>query len=180
MSRRSSVGTLWQIGLGIILAGCAAGTPTRIATLTPISTASSAPTPILTPPIQNIWEVEPFARLESGTYFIDPDLDPSTPVRVVYEVPFEGWSMWIGAVKFVDGGTTCSSSGCRGHPSHVGVSITTVTNLVRHGCRDHSWADPPVGPTVEDLATALAGLAPFRVTSRPKDVTIELGRGDRH
>jgi hypothetical protein len=55
---------------------------------------------------------------------------------------------------------------------HVAVSITTVTNLVRHGCRDHSPADPPVGPTVGDLAAALADLAPFRVTSPPEDVTI--------
>jgi hypothetical protein len=52
------------------------------------------------------------------------------------------------------------------------VSITSVTNLVRHGCRDHSPANPPVGPSVDDLATALADLAPFRVTSPPKDVTI--------
>ena len=52
------------------------------------------------------------------------------------------------------------------------VSITSVTNLVRHGCRDHSQADPPVGPSADDLATALAHLAPFRVTSPPKDVTI--------
>ena len=57
------------------------------------------------------------------------------------------------------------------------VSITTVTNLVRHGCRDHSWADPPVGPSVDDLAAALADLAPFRVTSPPKDVTIYGYRG---
>jgi len=34
-------------------------------------------------------ELEPFAPLEPGTYLIDPDLDPSTPLRVVYEVPFE-------------------------------------------------------------------------------------------
>lgn len=47
-----------------------------------------------------------------------------------------------------------------------------MTNLVDHGCRDHSWADPPVGPSVNDLATALADLAPFGVTSPPKDVTI--------
>jgi hypothetical protein len=104
-------------------------------------------------------ELEPFAPLEPGTYFIDPDLDPSTPLRVVYEVPFEGWSMWIGATKVGDDG-------------HVAVSITTVTNLVRHGCRDHSWADPPVGPSVDHLAAALADLAPFRVTSPPRDVTI--------
>jgi hypothetical protein len=83
---------------------------------------------------------------------------------VVYEVPFEGWSQWIGAVKSTDGGD-------------VGVSITTVTNLVRHGCRDHSWADPPVGPGVDDLAAALADLAPFRVTSPPKDMTIYGYRG---
>jgi len=104
-------------------------------------------------------DLPPFAPLEPGTYFIDPDLDPSTPLRVVYEVPAEGWTMWIGAAKSADDG-------------HVMVSITTVTNLVRHGCRDHSWADPPVGPSVNDLAAALADLAPFRVTSPPKDVTI--------
>ena len=37
-------------------------------------------------------ELEPFAPLEPGTYSIDPDLDPSTPLRVVYEVPAEGWA----------------------------------------------------------------------------------------
>jgi hypothetical protein len=104
-------------------------------------------------------ELEPFAPLEPGTYVIDPDLDPSTSLRVVYEIPVVGWSQWIGAAK---------SSG----DGHVMVSITTVTNLVRHGCRDHSWADPPVGASMDDLATALADLAPFRVTSPPKDVTI--------
>jgi hypothetical protein len=72
--------------------------------------------------------------------------------------------MWIGA--------TNSSN-----DAHVMVSITTVTNLVSHGCRDHSWADPPVGPSVDDLAGALADLAPFRVTSPPKDVTIYGYRG---
>jgi hypothetical protein len=109
-------------------------------------------------------ELEPFAPLEPGTYFIDPDGDPSTLLRVVYEVAVGGWSMWIGAVKFAEDG-------------HVGVSITTVTNLVQHGCRDHSWADPPVGPSVDDLATALAHLAPFKVTSPPTDVTIYGYRG---
>ena len=50
----------------------------------------------------------------------------------------------IGAVKFGD------------NDGHVAVSITTVVNLARHGCRDHLSADPPVGPTVDDLATALS------------------------
>ena len=102
--------------------------------------------------------------LEPGTYSIDPDLDPSTPLRVAYEVPARGMGSWIGAAKPADAGD-------------VMVSITTVTNLVTHGCRDHSWADPPVGPSVEDLAAALADLAPFQVASPPKDVSIDGYRG---
>ncbi len=108
-----------------------------------------------------------FPPLEPGTYSIDPDADPSTPLRVVYEVPVEGWSSWIGAAKFSDDGQVGTTP-----ISAMLVSITSVTNLVRHGCRDHSPADPPVGPSADDLATALADLAPFRVTSPPKDVTI--------
>jgi hypothetical protein len=143
-----------------ILAGC--GSDDAAKATAPKKT--NAPTSTAT--VQDVMEFEGFAPLEPGTYFIDPDGDPSTPLRVVYEVPFEGWLQWIGA--------TNSSNG-----AHVMVSITTVTNLVRHGCRDHSWADPPVGPSVDDLTTALADLAPFRVTSPPKDVTIH-GYSGKH
>jgi hypothetical protein len=142
------------VALSVALAGCAPDTGTTA----PRTSAAPAPNkPSPTPTIQDIMELAPFAPLEPGTYSIDPDLDPSTPLRVVYEVPAEGWAQWIGAAKPADDG-------------HVMVSITTVTNLVRHGCRDHSWADPPVGPSVDDLAAALADLAPFRVTSGPQDV----------
>ena len=143
------------------LGACAPGPEAADPTI-PSPTAPGDPSP--TPTVQDIMELEPFAPLEPGTYFIDPDLDPSTPLRVVYEVPVEGWSMWIGATKFAEDG-------------HVMVSITTVTNLVSDGCRDHSWAHPPVGPSVNDLAAALADLLPFRVTSPPKDVTIYGYRG---
>jgi hypothetical protein len=111
------------------------------------------------PTIQDVRDLPEFAPLEPGTYFIDPDADPSTPLRVVYEIPGDGWLQWFGGVKEAVEG-------------HVAVSITTVTNVVRHGCRDHADADPPVGPTVDDLATALADVAPFRVSSPPTDVTI--------
>ena len=98
--------------------------------------------------------------VEPGTYFIDADLDPSTSLRVVFDIPAEGWSSWLGATKFgPDDG-------------HVGVSITTVVNLVTDGCADHLAADPPIGPSVDDLATALSELEPFEVTTPPQDVTI--------
>lgn len=145
----------------LALGACAWGPEATDATA-PSPVAPSEPSP--TPTIQDITELPNFAPLEPGTYFIDPDHDPSTPLRVVYDVPVEGWSMWIGANKFSDDG-------------HVAVSITTVTNLVRHGCRDHLPADPLVGPSVDDLATALADLAPFRVTSPPTDITIYGYRG---
>jgi hypothetical protein len=51
------------------------------------------------------------------------------------------------------------------------VSITTVANLVTDGCHDHTWADPPVGRSVDDLVAAMTKLAPFEVTSPPSDVT---------
>ena len=108
------------VGLGIILAGCAAATPTGTAVPSPTPLPSPAPTASPASSIQDIMELEPLGPIEAGTYFIDPDGDASTPLRVVYEVPAEGWSEWIGAAKFSDVG-------------HVGVSITTVTNLVPMG-----------------------------------------------
>jgi hypothetical protein len=102
--------------------------------------------------------------LETGTYYVDPDDNPSTPLRVVYEIAADGWSPWMGASKSTDDGD-------------IGVSIATVTNLVRNGCHDNSRVDPPIGPTVDDLVRALTHLAPFRVTSPPTDVTIDGYRG---
>lgn len=140
----------------LVVGACTSGSEGEGTVASP--TAPSDPS--LTPTIQNVMDFEPLGPIEPGTYFVDADLDPSTPLRVVYDIPAEGWSNWIGAAKFgPDDG-------------HVGVSITTVVNLVTDGCRDHLAAVPPVGPTVDDLATALPELAPFEVTTAPEDVTI--------
>ncbi|HUF58163.1 MAG TPA: hypothetical protein VMR89_01560 [Actinomycetota bacterium] len=148
----------------LVLGACASGPePADAAAPAPPSVAPSGTG--IGSTVQDIWKIEPFAPLEPGTYFIDADTDPSTPLRVVYEIPSEGWSSWIGAAKFGQ------------NDGHVGVSITTVVNLVTDGCRDHLAADPPVGPTVDDLATALSELAPFEVTSPPSDVTVDGYRG---
>lgn len=169
----SRVGKLCSIGVVLVASGCATTAPPEIATpsatagpsaaASPTPVPSATTTPSSTPLVRDIWGFEPLRPIEPGAYFIDPDLDPSTSLRVVYEVPAQGWSMWIGGTKFNGAG-------------HVGVSITTVVNLVRDGCQS-SWADPPVGPSVDDLAAALAALAPFEVTSPPTDVTIYGYRG---
>jgi hypothetical protein len=138
-----------------IVSACAGSTPTPSLTAVP----TPGPTPTPSAAVRDIWSFEPLGPIEPGSYFIDPDLDASTPLHVVYEVPAAGWSMWVGGSKFSDVG-------------HVDVSITTVVNLVRDGCHGHIWADPPVGPSVDDLAAALAALVPFRLTSPAADVTI--------
>ena len=157
-SNMNRYGRLLGLGLGAVLPGCGsndAAIPTA---------AKTANEPTATATARDITRVPNFEPLETGTYYIDPDNNPSTPLRVVYRIAADGWSQWIGATKFAEDG-------------HVGVSIATVTNLVRHGCRDHSRADPPVGPGIDDLAAALADLAPFRVTSPPTDITIYGYRG---
>jgi hypothetical protein len=103
--------------------------------------------------------------IDAGKYFIDPDADPATPLVVTFDVP-EGWSSWLGAVKFTDAG-------------HTAVSVLMIENLVREGCNDLEPLDPPVGPTVDDLVTALTELEPFEVTQPPSDMTI-LGYEGKH
>lgn len=122
------------------------------------TTSTTAPAPGRAGPT-NV--AEAVGRLESGRYFIDPDGDPATSMRVTYEIPEGGgeWGQWIGAARITDG-------------PHTMLSITTITNVVRDGCTDHVPLDPPVGPTVENLATALSELAPFEVTAPPTDVML--------
>lgn len=151
------VGHLLQIVLSMSLVGCAGAVATYTPAPAPTPSPTSLPTPSPAPFAQDIWSFAPLSPIKPGLYFHDPDLDPSTPMRVVYEISADGWSQWIGGAKFSDAG-------------HVGVSITTVVNLVADGCRS-SWSDPPIGPTVDDLAEGLAQLAPFQVTSPPTDVT---------
>ena len=151
------------LAITLALGACSSGSHTTDAPA-PSSVAPSATE--TAPAVRDIMSAGlKMVPVERGTYFVDADLDPSTPLRVVYEIPAEGWSSWIGAAKFGP------------NDGHVGVSITTVVNLVTDGCRDHLASVPPVGPTVEDLANALSQLPPFEVTTAPEDVTIYGYRG---
>ncbi|HEY3428729.1 MAG TPA: hypothetical protein VGK83_08695, partial [Acidimicrobiia bacterium] len=162
--------SLLSLGLTVVLASCgqAAESPpapqprvtSTIASTTaspnPTSEAGSATT------IQNILDLPHFVPLEANTYYIDPDNNPSTPLRVMYTISEEGWLQWIGTFKPEE---------ADGEDRFVGVSIATVSNLMADACVDQRPADPPIGPTVDDLAAALAELPPFQVTKPPSDVT---------
>jgi hypothetical protein len=107
-------------------------------------------------------DVPDFSPLEVETYFVEP---VGTDIQVFYTIPAEGWMSWFGAFK----------PGLPTDPpdSVVGLSIVNATNVVQDGCTAHVAADPPVGPTVDDMATALAALSPFALTKPPSDVTID-------
>ena len=157
--------------VGTLLVAAGGDDEDPVETVTSPTTATTA-APVPAPaPAKDISEVfasspEAFPDLEPGRYSIDPDRDDTTPLRVTYEVAAEDWSAWFGAVKTTGPGGTM-------------LTITTLNNLVTDGCRDFRPLEPPVGPTVNDLATALTQLAPFEVTAPPTDVTL-LGYTGKH
>jgi hypothetical protein len=157
------LGRLATLGLVVVACGCA--TTTTLGTAPPPEATAEAPptssaTPAPTYPA-NVLDRPDFSPLEPADYYIEPE---ALPLRVLFSVPADGWVSWIGTFK------TEQTEG-REH-RYVAMSIANVTNLVVHGCTDHSAADPSIGPTVDDLANALADLPPFLVTTPPMDVAI--------
>ena len=176
-SRTPSILTL---ALGLTMTACATG---GSSTPSPSSAASPTTTPDLTAPPKatprpsptavpaptypmDVMDVPDFSPLEVETYFVQP---VGTDIQVFYTIPTEGWNSWFGGFKL----------GSESDPpnSVVGFGILNVTNVVQDGCTGHVAADPPVGPTVDDMAAALADLSPFVLTKPPSDVTVDGFRG---
>ncbi|HEX5591268.1 MAG TPA: hypothetical protein VFX65_13335 [Candidatus Limnocylindrales bacterium] len=164
---------LLMLALGLTPTACAtagpstspspspAPSPTPEVTAAPRATARPSPTvaPAPTYPA-NVMDVPDFSPLEVETYFVDP---VSTEMRVFYTIPADGWMSWFGAFKVGEGTVDPLPV--------VGLSIINVTNVAQDGCTAQVAADPPVGPTVDDMATALAALEPFELTKPPTAVT---------
>ena len=170
--------TLLVLALGLTLTACATGgastsapssmslpSPTPGVTAAPGVSATASPTavPALTYPA-NIDDVpgDDFSPLEVETYFVEP---VATDIQVFYTIPAEGWLGWIGTFK--------PEQGTDAPYQLVGMSIVNVTNVVQEGCTTHAAADPPVGPSVDDMAAALAALSPFILTKPPSEVTVD-------
>lgn len=160
------------ISLGAAACSGAANPPTYVAPAA--STAATArspataatPTPSVTEPrsrdVPDAMEVPDFAELQPQTYSIRPGNDPASTLRVLFTVPAEGWHRFLGAFKNESGQDT-------GH-RFVAVNFYDVKSVVTEACEDHSGVRPPLGPTVNDLATAAAALEPFEMTSPVTDV----------
>jgi hypothetical protein len=97
----------------------------------------------------------------AGTYTLDPRF---IPVPTTFVVP-DGWLSCTN-----NAGLLCLADGTGG------VEIWVVTNVVADPCDKSALRNPAVGPTVEDLVTAISGL-PWSAVTPSTDITVDGFRG---
>ena len=97
--------------------------------------------------------------LGAGSYVLD-----EFPVEVEFDVP----SGWYTCSESVAEQGVCTAPGNVG--GEIGLSFLVVENVVADPCGER-LLDPPVGPSVDDLVTAIANLDRFTV-SAPRDVNV--------
>jgi hypothetical protein len=121
------------------------------ATSTPSASASSSPSPTLTPaptPVVS-GELPPSGEIMQGSYIV---ADPF-PVEIGLEIG-PGWQMWGGGVH---GDVVAMFEDSPDPPAGHGIIFVIVDNLYADPCRALGGTlDPALGPSVSDLATALA------------------------
>jgi hypothetical protein len=140
------------------------GTPTPVPTATSVPTPTPEPTPELLEPgaIAPAADVDSSYRLlQAGTYHVDLGM------RVSFTVP-AGW----GEFAYTSEKSQINLNNDSGDGE---LSFEIVENVSAGSCTDE-LLDPPVGPSVDDLVTALSAMEGFDV-SPVTDVTIDGYRG---
>ena len=99
--------------------------------------------------------------IEAGRYTLGEDF----PVPTTFDVP----AQWIACSSGVMEQGVCRLAG-RGFPQ-IGLTFSYVENVAADPCAE-DLLDPPIGPTVDDLVTAISSLEGFEATA-PEDVTID-------
>jgi hypothetical protein len=128
----------------------AQSSPAEVPSPSPVPPPSPAPsrTPLQLPTLGG--------ELQAGTYQLTADF----PVLATVEVP-AGWSDCTNG--------PLEQTVCR--PDGTGVGLMIVDNVVADPC-SNVGLDPPVGPSIHDLADAIAALPGFHATT-PIDVTVD-------
>jgi hypothetical protein len=164
LRRILTCGVLFAFGASAC-SGNAAVSPTPQAPVNVGATSTSAPSEHI-----KVHLVDEGEELDAGvSYWVDPDYNTSTPLRVDFSVPAAGWLGWTGTFKDVEQGGVLRE--------RLTISIVEVTNLTQDACANQGPRNPAVGPTVDDLAEALTEQPPFEVASPPRDVSAHGYRG---
>jgi hypothetical protein len=153
---------------GFLATACSAGQ--GVASATPASASLAAGPSTSAPPTPSFVDMSD-GSLEAGTTYFINDSRVDGPRWVVLTVPASGWvsNDWI--VRKTLPGTS--------DPAIAKLSTWTIGNLKADPCRWKAGTlDPPVGPTVGDLAAALIEqVRPAAATST--DVTLDGYRGKK-
>jgi hypothetical protein len=133
------------------------------AVATPSASPSPTPTPAPTPTASSSAGVAEFPgvsdNVPAGTYLWPADR-VTTPADITFTVP-AGWTSRYG-IPNKD----------RGGPGEIAVGDWMADNIYTDPCQwKGALLDPPVGPTVDDLATALVAQKAWNATP-PTDVTL--------
>jgi hypothetical protein len=129
-----------------------------------IGVAGPSPTPSPAPTASPV-ALPVGGPLEAGAYVIDDQF----PVRVTFNIARPGW------FPCEDGPLELGVCA----PAIGGLSFVIVENVVADPCDpSHAPLDPPVGPSVDDLVTAISNLNGFEAT-QAVDITIDGFRGKR-
>ncbi|MDQ3880113.1 MAG: hypothetical protein M3295_03435 [Chloroflexota bacterium] len=119
-----------------------------------LDTATPAPTPVL------LTEQDISAVLDAGTYAIDAPF----PIRITLTTP-NAWTMWALSAD-VTGVDQAPGTGA------AGLGFWIADNVFVDPCRPQlGEVSPPVGPSVDELASALENL-PFYTVTPATDVTL--------
>lgn len=162
------------LALGACGAGQQAGEPRRPAPVTPSESnsaaASSVPSP--TPTVQDVLELPRGQEdLTAGSYALS-----NFPVAITFDIqPLEPPAVW-----FACSASPVEQGVCFEWTRHqyVAAAFQIVDNVVAE-CADQETAellDPPVGPSVDDLVTAISGLEGYEATA-PVDITVSGSQG---
>jgi hypothetical protein len=127
----------------------------------PTPAPTPTPTPIRLPPYD-----PPLVTRERGTYLAG---DPF-PIPVTITVP-AGWEGKVGGpyAAFLDKEGDGRNGG-------AAIAFTLSQSIYADPCNDRGFLDPQPGPSVDDLASALANLPALDVTT-PTEVTVDGYRG---
>lgn len=124
--------------------------------------------------------------LSSGSIGIGTDPEPTATPNAIPEtegLPLDAGRYWLGTEFPVEmsfqvpaGWISCSlgplEQGVCPEDSGVAVGFIIVDNVVEDPCDAASLLDPPVGPSIEDLAAAISSLPGFDSTAA-ENVTVD-------
>ncbi|MEX1069734.1 MAG: hypothetical protein WEE67_04860 [Chloroflexota bacterium] len=155
--------------VAIVVAGCTGDTGTGDASATPIATSDSVPSPSPGARVRPLVDLGGTAIMGPGTYVLE-----QFPVPILFDIPDGDEPGWHVGKSSPDAAVVLWYT-----PPEItwGFAFWNVDNVYVDPCDAAAGElQPPIGPTVDDLVSALSNLPAFQATP-PVDVTVGAFRG---